>query len=474
MNSTPCTFGEVVIKTVVAHTVTYFLVGLLAFASLDYAQKFSETDLNLLMRPTSDRMVMAGPLFQPIRGLLFGVLLFWLREPLFGGKHGWLVLWALLVGVGVLGTFGPAPASLEGLIYTKLSLRSHLLALPEIILQPLLLAVVLEYWRHPQRKWLSWSLGIAFLFAMLLPILGLLTNREASSAQKRPDLPKEWIGRWQANPFADTEWIEVQHQARSGGANTIYRVDDAKAVASLLQEMKITSIQNDAARGSKPPSFLTFHKKSGPDLSCGVEKGGCLGTREGLVVLRNGFFDALNRQLSKQENHAVNVLEPLASPQPGRPSAPPPSQNVPEPEPETKEQRALETSKLVARDFPAFLQQVLNVVAHYRQGNHQLIACLSAEESQPIIDALAKGKLEPLDWDERCKKELDALFKRDAASLDLTPGLGFYLMIVISGDKEILVPPYGKLTFANSPIAVLQKAIAGREYLPETIELLPR
>jgi hypothetical protein len=181
VNSKPCTFWEVVIKTVVTHTVTYFLVGLLTFTALDYARKFSETDLKLLMRPTSDRMVMAGPLFQPIRGLLFGVVLFWLREPLFGAKHGWLVLWALLVVVGVVGTFGPAPGSLEGLIYSKLSLKSHMLALPEIILQPLLLAVVLEYWvRHPEKKWMNWCLGIAFALAMLLPILGLLTNREAS------------------------------------------------------------------------------------------------------------------------------------------------------------------------------------------------------------------------------------------------------------------------------------------------------
>jgi hypothetical protein len=47
-------------------------------------------------------------------------------------------------------------------------------------------------------------------------------------------------------------------------------------------------------------------------------------------------------------------------------------------------------------------------------------------------------------------------------------------MIVVSNDKEILVPMHGKLTFANSPILALQKAIAGQEYKPDTIELLPR
>jgi hypothetical protein len=47
-------------------------------------------------------------------------------------------------------------------------------------------------------------------------------------------------------------------------------------------------------------------------------------------------------------------------------------------------------------------------------------------------------------------------------------------MVVVSGENEILVPMYGRLTFASSPIPALQKAIAGREHKPETIQLLPR
>jgi len=140
-----------------------------------------------------------------------------------------------------------------------------------------------------------------------------------------------------------------------------------------------------------------------------------------------------------------------------------------------KERRALETANLVARDFPAFLKQVLNVVAHYRQGDHELTHCMTEADSRPIIDVLVTGKVEKLDWtQDRWNKELDILFKGNAGSLDLTPGLGFYLMIVVNGEKEILVPMYGKLTFASSPIPVLQKAIAGQEYGPETVQLLPR
>jgi hypothetical protein len=100
---------------------------------------------------------------------------------------------------------------------------------------------------------------------------------------------------------------------------------------------------------------------------------------------------------------------------------------------------------------------------------------MTAADSRPIIDAMAGAKIEKLDWTpDRWKRELDALFKSEAGSLDLTPGLGFSLMVVVSGENEILVPEYGKLTFEKSPIPVLQKAIAGRDYRPDSIQLLPR
>jgi hypothetical protein len=161
----------------VAHTVTYFLVGLVAFAVLDYARKFAQTDLRLLMRQAGDPLVMAGPLFQPARGVLFGAALYPLRTAVLGGRRGWLVLWGALVAFGVLGTFGPAPGSLEGLIYTTLRLRTHLEVLPEVVLQALALSVTLWYWvNHQEKKWISWTLGVAFVLVLLLPAVGLLVG----------------------------------------------------------------------------------------------------------------------------------------------------------------------------------------------------------------------------------------------------------------------------------------------------------
>ena len=177
MGQSRLTIIEVIIKTIVTHTVTYFIMGLLALQIIDYARLYAETGLNLLMRQTSETLVMAGPLFQPIRGILFGIVFFLLRDILFKRKNGWLTMWIVLVVVGIISPFGPTPGSIEGMIYTIIPVGIQLKGLPEVLLQALFLSVVLFYWvNHPEKKWLSWIMGTAFFLVMLLPTLGLLVG----------------------------------------------------------------------------------------------------------------------------------------------------------------------------------------------------------------------------------------------------------------------------------------------------------
>jgi hypothetical protein len=172
------TLVPLTLRTVVVHTVTYFVVGLLAFVLLRYGQRFAEPPLSAYMRQTDDPWVMAGPLVQPLRGLLFVSAFYLLREQLFGHRHGWLLMWWLLVALGILSTFGPSPGSVEGMIYTRLSWRDHVFGLPEAVVQALLLSILLFYWmRHPEKRWLSWLLGVLFVLVMLLPALGLVTQQ---------------------------------------------------------------------------------------------------------------------------------------------------------------------------------------------------------------------------------------------------------------------------------------------------------
>jgi hypothetical protein len=175
--SRPTIIG-VISKTMVTHTITYFIMGLIASTVFEYGRLYAETSLNLLMRQTSDPLVMAGPLFQPIRGVLFGIVFFLLRDTLFGSKNGWLVMWITLVVVGIISPFGPSPGSIEGMIYTTLPMELHLTGLPEVLLQALILSALLFYWvNHPQKKWLNWVMGIVFVLMLLLPTLGLLVGQ---------------------------------------------------------------------------------------------------------------------------------------------------------------------------------------------------------------------------------------------------------------------------------------------------------
>jgi hypothetical protein len=174
------TIASLIVKTGIVHTLTYMFMGILAFNFLNYTQAFSSGPLACFMRPTSDPLIMLGPLFQPIRGLIFALAFYPLREPLFGRKNGWLVMWWLLVALGILSTFGPAPASIEGMIYTIVP--TTFTSYVEIVPQAFLLSTILYYWiNHPEKKWLNWVLGILFFIAMVLPLLGRLAQASLSS-----------------------------------------------------------------------------------------------------------------------------------------------------------------------------------------------------------------------------------------------------------------------------------------------------
>lgn len=119
---------------------------------------------------------MAGPLFQPIRGVIFALAFYPIRHPLFGSKLGWLVLWWLLVALGILSTFGPAPGSIEAMIYTNLEISFFTYV--EVVAQAFAFSCILYYWiNNKNLKWLNWVMGLAFAIVMLLPTLGLLVEQ---------------------------------------------------------------------------------------------------------------------------------------------------------------------------------------------------------------------------------------------------------------------------------------------------------
>jgi hypothetical protein len=170
-------FLTLAVKTVICHTLTYFVMGALAFHFLHYADFINNP--NSGMKPTTSFVVLFGPTLQIFRGVLFATVFYPFREILFGRRYGWLLMAWILIGVGILGTFAAPPSSLEGFIYTTIPVRLQLRGYLEIVPQALLLSALLFYWvRRPGKTWLNWVLGLAYGVGALLPILGLLAPKK--------------------------------------------------------------------------------------------------------------------------------------------------------------------------------------------------------------------------------------------------------------------------------------------------------
>lgn len=169
------TFTSISLKTILVHTVTYFVIGFISFSVFNYSARYADPLLGNYMRQTTHPLIAAGPLFQVFRGLLFGLVFFLLRDIYFKQKNGWLPIWLTLLIVGILSTFGPSPSSIEGLLYTNVPIYFHLIGLPEVVVQSFLLAYLTHYWvTHPQKKWLGWIFGVAFAAVVFMSTMGIL------------------------------------------------------------------------------------------------------------------------------------------------------------------------------------------------------------------------------------------------------------------------------------------------------------
>lgn len=176
MKENQITLWGLTLKAIVAHTITYFVVGLIAFNVFDYVTQFADADMRTVMRQTNDPIVALGPALQPIRGILFALAFYPLREILFKRKNGWLLTWWLLVSIGILSTFGPAPGSVEGVIYTTLPFTEQFSGgMLEVLTQSFLFSALLYYWvNHPEKRWMNWLLGTIFGVVVLMSLMGYL------------------------------------------------------------------------------------------------------------------------------------------------------------------------------------------------------------------------------------------------------------------------------------------------------------
>lgn len=169
-------FVPLAAKTVVCHTITYFLMGAIAYHFLHYAATINNP--NSGMRPTTSPWVLLGPALQIFRGVLFASVFYFFREELFGRRNGWLRMAWMLIGIGILGTFAAAPGSLEGFIYTTTPALTQTKGYLEVVTQALLLSALLCSWVNISgKKWLTWALGVGYAVCAGLPLLALVAPK---------------------------------------------------------------------------------------------------------------------------------------------------------------------------------------------------------------------------------------------------------------------------------------------------------
>ena len=135
-------------KVTFAHVVTYMLCGLIFMTLLRYRENIELIGFKS-MDEINGLMVILG---QIVRGILFGIVIWWIKDSIIGKKLAWLKLWAILVIVGVISVYAPASGSIEGIIFLD---NSHLGDVPlymnlsalEILVQPLLFSVIVTFQR---------------------------------------------------------------------------------------------------------------------------------------------------------------------------------------------------------------------------------------------------------------------------------------------------------------------------------------
>lgn len=159
-----------------AHTISYFIAGIFAITFLNYKELFNVGPLSF-MRETSSPWVAAGPGLQLIRGIILGSILYPFTSIFLDTKWGWLKFWVLTFGLSYILTISAAVGSFEGIIYTNIPIKTHLLGLPEILLYNTLFTIILWAWYKKPRKAFNIIAIILITIMAFMSIMGVLAAK---------------------------------------------------------------------------------------------------------------------------------------------------------------------------------------------------------------------------------------------------------------------------------------------------------
>ena len=165
-----------VLKVTYAHTISWFVAGVIAVYLMSYEQWFLTEPMSF-MRPTTEPIIRLGMALQIFRGVLVGFVLYPVRKVFFEERLGYWKLGLVILGLSVVATFGPAPGSFDGYIFTNLPLSMHLACYPEALLWISSFIGILYISNKYENKKIARI--IPMVFTILIVLMGIMSYMEA-------------------------------------------------------------------------------------------------------------------------------------------------------------------------------------------------------------------------------------------------------------------------------------------------------
>jgi hypothetical protein len=131
------------LKVTLSHVFTYILCGIIFSTLFSYWGWISEN--NNWRNINNDIIVRLAPVFQIIRGVLYGIVFLLIKDAILYSKYGVLKLFVIMIIIGIFNTPAPSPGSIEKLIYIIPSndpLIIQIGGILEIIIQNLLFCII--------------------------------------------------------------------------------------------------------------------------------------------------------------------------------------------------------------------------------------------------------------------------------------------------------------------------------------------
>ena len=159
-------------QVISAHTISYFIAGVIAIALFDYREWWSSEYISAFYRDIDSPLVaLGGGFFQVFRGLIIALVLLPMRKTFLEEKHGLLKLALLIFGFSIVSTFSAAITSFEGLIYLKVPMNYHLKGIPEgLIWLSLFIGILYVSLKYSHKKFVT---ILSIIFVVMIIIMSL-------------------------------------------------------------------------------------------------------------------------------------------------------------------------------------------------------------------------------------------------------------------------------------------------------------